>query len=605
MPRAPKPPVKAACLACRSSKTRCDGQYPCKSCYNKDRDCSYQPSRRGGARRGARYAETLQNRASNNEASPMRAQSVVSSSNTTESIDPFLDNAISLLTPFVGINNLDQSPDTLFEGNEAIQLWGQLTPDGDSSFAPPPDTQADFPIRVYRCEEDILNAYYIYMHPYFPLLPSSLTPVYEDRGTDILPLKPETKPERSDLPYWPNSSLSLALSAVLVLIPAFSDPTPMHEKSLLQRRSYAQLFAHAALSSAERGIDELSPASSINVIGASVSQEQSPLHPQVPLQLDPILALVVLATYEYCQRGNVSRMRARINNAITTAMDISLHSLGSTTTEFSEAQRRAWWMIMFVAHISSNLHLTPPIIAADDPRIKTPFPTFGVGLEPWSFTIRAQTLLYAAHSMVQRIERVAETPLSSDLGKDIKNLDNQILFLLIESDQSLREIYDFEEGESIAAQNLWRISRIMIHTARIRLHRFRAFMDIPLFLDRYCDLISINTHGFAHPSSESVTRWQSTFPFTEEESTNICLKAALVIANSFRSLPYPHACGPDTYPGTEISDAERLIEELRHGVESLGTILKQDHIFEGVAGVGREIESAYFTAFPDHPQIEI
>ncbi|KAJ5697660.1 hypothetical protein N7488_011344 [Penicillium malachiteum] len=569
MPRAPKPPVKAACLACRSSKTRVT---------TKAEIVVTSPVV------GVELEEEP------DTPKPCKIAPLIMKHLQRE-LNPFLDNAISLLTPFVGINNLDQSPDTPFEGNEAIQLWGQLTPDGDSSFAPPPDTQADFPIRVYRCEEDILNAYYIYMHPYFPLLPSSLTPVYEDRGTNILPLKPEAKPERFDLPYWPNSSLSLALSAILVLIPAFSDPTPMHEKSILQRRSYAQLFAHAALSSAERGIDELSPASSINVIGASVSQEQSPLHPQVPLQLDPILALVVLATYEYCQRGNVSRMRARINNAITTAMDISLHNLGSTTTEFSEAQRRAWWMI-------------PPIISADDPRIKTPFPTFGVGLEPWSFTIRAQTLLYAAHSMVQRIERVAETPLSSDLGKDIKNLDNQILSLLIESDQSLREIYDFE-GESIAAQNLWRISRIMIHTARIRLHRFRAFMDIPLFLDRYCDLISINTHGFAHPSSESVTHWQSTFPFTEEESTNICLKAALVIANAFRSLPYPHACGPDTYPGTEISDAERLIEELRHGVESLGTILKQDHIFEGVAGVGREIESAYFTAFPDHPQIEI
>ena len=56
-------------------------------------------------------------------------------------------------------------------------------------------------------------------------------------------------------------------------------------------------------------------------------------------------------------------------------------------------------------------------------------------------------------------------------------------------------------------------------------------------------------------------------------------------------------------PVTEIADAERLIEELRHGVESLGTVLKQDHIFEGIAGVGREIESAYICAFPDHPPI--
>jgi hypothetical protein len=54
---------------------------------------------------------------------------------------------------------------------------------------------------------------------------------------------------------------------------------------------------------------------------------------------------------------------------------------------------------------------------------------------------------------------------------------------------------------------------------------------------------------------------------------------------------------------TEVSDAERLIEELRHAVESLGIPLKQDKIFEGVAGVGQEIESAYLAAFPDHSQI--
>lgn len=56
-------------------------------------------------------------------------------------------------------------------------------------------------------------------------------------------------------------------------------------------------------------------------------------------------------------------------------------------------------------------------------------------------------------------------------------------------------------------------------------------------------------------------------------------------------------------PATEISDAERLIEELRHGVESLGLPVKQDNIFEGVAGVGQEIESAYLAAFPDYSSI--
>lgn len=52
-------------------------------------------------------------------------------------------------------------------------------------------------------------------------------------------------------------------------------------------------------------------------------------------------------------------------------------------------------------------------------------------------------------------------------------------------------------------------------------------------------------------------------------------------------------------PATEASDAERLTEELRHGVEFLGASMKADIIFEGVGGMGREIEHAYLAAFPD------
>lgn len=51
-------------------------------------------------------------------------------------------------------------------------------------------------------------------------------------------------------------------------------------------------------------------------------------------------------------------------------------------------------------------------------------------------------------------------------------------------------------------------------------------------------------------------------------------------------------------PASEIADAERLKEELRHGVETLGKALKSDVIFEGVGGMGREIEGAYLAAFP-------
>lgn len=52
-------------------------------------------------------------------------------------------------------------------------------------------------------------------------------------------------------------------------------------------------------------------------------------------------------------------------------------------------------------------------------------------------------------------------------------------------------------------------------------------------------------------------------------------------------------------PASEIADAERLTEELRHGVEIIGRDLKSDVIFEGVGGMGREIEGAYLAAFPN------
>jgi hypothetical protein len=44
------PPVKIACLTCRASRTRCNGDQPCASCVTKGRECTYKPSRRGGPR---------------------------------------------------------------------------------------------------------------------------------------------------------------------------------------------------------------------------------------------------------------------------------------------------------------------------------------------------------------------------------------------------------------------------------------------------------------------------------------------------------------------------------------------------------------------------
>lgn len=213
----------------------------------------------------------------------------------------------------------------------------------------------------------------------------------------------------------------------------------------------------------------------------------------------------------------------------------------------------------------------------------------------------------------------------------------------------------------------------MSYSARIKLHRFRAFGDYPVFLDKFCDLSSINSSHFSEfsftLSPGKLADIGSIFPFTEQESTHICLKAALVLSrilrhfawpNPFysdavaagkssdalrdsmgscappatrlqypRSLPYLACCGMQSCyvlmmllrkvrsslcsgdlstcyyllghpePGTGRQDAERLIEELRHGVKSVCLFMASNAVFEGVVGMAREVDTIYSAHFHD------
>ena len=137
------------------------------------------------------------------------------------------------------------------------------------------------------------------------------------------------------LPHEPKTSFTAALSAILVLIPPRQDKRSFEPCSVWLRGSYAHLFAHYALTLVEKEIEEKGVTRT-----SSDHPVEGKLHPHLPPQLHPILALVVLSVYEYCHCGNISRMRIRANQAVTTAMDYSLHQLGGNALE---AQRRAWW----------------------------------------------------------------------------------------------------------------------------------------------------------------------------------------------------------------------------------------------------------------------
>ena len=145
--------------------------------------------------------------------------------------------------------------------------------------------------------------------------------------------------------YKPRSPLSLAISAILALIPHPQDPEPSSPASVIQRRTYAHAFAQHANSIIETECDlELSstdPGQALSTARPCVDRDR--LHPRTPVDLETLLALLILSVYEYSQRGNMLKMRYRAGQALALALDKSLHC-SVEDDALSEARRRAWWM---------------------------------------------------------------------------------------------------------------------------------------------------------------------------------------------------------------------------------------------------------------------
>ncbi|KAL3430412.1 hypothetical protein BDV09DRAFT_202227 [Aspergillus tetrazonus] len=647
MPPASRP-VKLACLPCRASKVRCNGQDPCSNCISHGDECRYQPSRRGGARRGPMAIEELakkraQRRATkaavNNFEKEPELQGQLYHRHTQGSFS-ILNAPLPISPAESGLRPSSVSGENCSVGN--ISPFGEIPPE----LLGPVDHPAKA-LRAYTCSEDLINAYYIFIHPYLPLLPSPVVAQYEDKCISVEVRS--THANASTLPYWPTSPLGLALAAILTLIPPPGDSNSADNGAAALRRSYAHSYARSALESLE---DLLEPSSQANI----AEGPRSTLHYAIPQKMEPVLALALLSLYECCQRGNVPKMRLRANQALTAAMDLALHT-ETPQTGFVDAHRRCWWSIV------SKIHLSPPFITFDDIRITTMFPEFRGCREPWPLLVKAQAALLRSccigRELIQEL-RTGRT-LSFSIREEIQNLDSLILDLAAEADR-FRCVTNYQGAEANASRNLWAISNALIHTSRLTLHSVRAFPDSRRFLDASVDLLSLDASRTASglvenfPLSTSRTGEVDThFPFTERESIRICLHSSLVVSRVFRRLPSPNPNYSDTtvdvtaampwtswqrlssprsipymascqmqsfytlamvlkcvntalcsgtissyaylfeQPSvtTEVQDAERLVEELQFGMDALGRSIKADIVFEGVEVMAREVERVF------------
>lgn len=205
---------------------------------------------------------------------------------------------------------------------------------------PSPNSKSVYsPVRLYGSNEDILDAYYVFIHPYFPILPPS-----EHQPVSSRPLA------RGPPTFEPTSPLSLAISAILSLIPHPNEKKPRTTEYLKRRREYAHCFAQTALGVIEKDYELLSMSqnSQTGLANTTRAFERAPFHPKLEVPLEGVVTLSMLSIYEYAQRGNIDGMLQRANQALALAMSMALHE-AVEEEPYADSKRRVWWMTYMMA----------------------------------------------------------------------------------------------------------------------------------------------------------------------------------------------------------------------------------------------------------------
>ncbi|KKO98701.1 hypothetical protein THAR02_09199 [Trichoderma harzianum] len=470
--------------------------------------------------------------------------------------------------------------------------------------------------RIYDSEQAILNAYYIFVHQYFPILPPP-----KNRPTFDCPIQWPLAAAEKMIPHQSISPLSLALSAVLALIPLSRETHCTSVACVSFRKALAQKFAQAALQRIDADSEyldfisdrQVGPMTAVERL--SISRDS--LHPQTPVELESILALLLLSNYEHTERANLLKMTARASQALIIAKNMSLHRMGVENDTFSEAKRRAWWM-------------TACLNVDDDSQFTTPYPRSECDPEAWLIFLEALRIGVASVKFTTSYnEHLNSHADMSRLFEQMKILDKWVLqvsariesYVPVSSSMELDPAY-----ESATAEVMRRLARIRLSSTRIRLHRFRAFSDTPLFAENHCDLSVPNTLNTASSVTSDAEASVAAYnmiqspPFTNDRSTEICVASALTIARQLQRLPIPKTsdgvisramptctcCAMQAsyvllmqfyklhaiLPAARISsgdlsvDTERLIDELRHGLEDIiGAMNNFAVSFEAIAGM--------------------
>ncbi|OCF30883.1 hypothetical protein I316_07516, partial [Kwoniella heveanensis BCC8398] len=514
----------------RTLKTRCDGQQPCDNCLSRKRDCKYLPSRRGGAR-VKKNVRTISHHTG------------LDGKHQRECLVPNrpLELPIeSFITPGAGLRHV---PDAFEQGSLVLDemSFSRLL----SSLESQVSSQVTPLVRMCPSNQAILEAYYIYVHPFFPILPPP-----RSTPADLT----VSSTDNSVPPFKPSSPLALAIAAVIALIPCAEEGDYQSVQSVMSRRKFSQYLARSAVEIIENDAsDAVDPS---DALAAAERDCGSRFHPEVPQEYEEVIALNLLSFYEYAQMGNLKKSKARSGQALVAALDLDLHACPEDDIDI-EVKARVWWMTYIAATqaaIVSNTVPNPMLFAST---VTTRNPTLRSDVLAYGAFIDAQRLLLRctrfAGELVSAVRANADL---SHLGSQMIEMDGQVERALTVAESQILQgetSTPLDLNEQVVSRALWCMSRIKLNSARIKIHRYCAFTDDPLFSGKYCDLNPrsvtqlSSTPDQSQSADKSILELLSTtidlFPFTRDQSSTTCLTCAFSIAQTFNDLPLPNPVG--------------------------------------------------------------
>ncbi|KAL4894112.1 hypothetical protein BDV59DRAFT_176861 [Aspergillus ambiguus] len=436
-----KPPVKLACLSCRASRVRCDGQEPCSNCITKRRVCLYLPSQRGRPTKRTILPRStksfLQEVKKSTPATPItHLTGNPTTGRKTQSVSPVQTDIYNLI---VALLHLDITASSLL--NRLSQL------------SQPKLLRST--VRLYGSEQDILAAYYELIHPSFPVLPpfNPSFAIYQSTCGifDHISL--------FELPYRPRSALSLAIASMLALIPHPDDQEPSSEKSRAYRLMYSRALSQLAILSVETDCEF-----------------QEPFHPDVPVSLEKIIALLILSIYEYLHYGSPQKMQYRAGQALTLALDKSLDCF-EETNKYAEAQRRAWWMTYYCV-LQGRIagESLPSILSKLDS--STPYPRLSADPNGWSILIESQRALALTAQLASDLDRSLNGLEQPFIQHRLEEVYVKINTLLMQSQfLPIGPVSNTPyRSEYHVALNIRIISRIKLFSAQIKVYQLQLLL---------------------------------------------------------------------------------------------------------------------------------